>query len=320
MYPDRPLWRRTPPAIFPVTLGVLGFGLGWRGAADVLPIGEEIGDLFLGGGMAYYLYFLAFYMRKLLARPSVLFEDMQTARARAGIAAAGMAMMLLAAALLPFGIAAPEVWWVGVIMQIGASIIVLHALWVEPPEERHFSTFQYLTFVGPLVGPVAGVPLGYVWESKVMTFAALVPYTIITAGLALKLLRGQGPPDKLRPSLAIFLAPNCLFASAFGLIGIQLGYEVFYWIANVVALGLVFLIHYMTRGGWTPVWASFTFPIAAFLNMQVLALHHGAGLPARVGVWAALILGTPVITAIAWRSNLAWVTGELAERSQAAKA
>ncbi len=320
MRSHRPLWRRTPPAIFPVCLGVLGLGLGWRSASEVLPVAEEIGDLFLGAGMAYYLYFLLFYLRKLAARPAVLFEDMTTARARAGIAAAGMAMMLLAAALLPFGVSAPQVWWLGVAMQVAASAIVLHALWVEPPEERHFSTFQYLTFVGPLVGPVAGVPLGHVWESKAMTLAALVPYAIITTGLALKLARGEGPPDKLRPSLAIFLAPHCLFASAFGLVGYDLGYEIFYWIANGIAAVMLLLVPYMTRGGWTPVWASFTFPIAAFLNMQVLALKHGAGLPAEIGAWAAMLIGTPVITAIAWRSNLAWVTGELAEKSQAARA
>ncbi len=320
MHRHRPLWRRTPPAIFPVCLGVLGLGLGWRGASEVVPVAPEIGDLFLGGGMAYYLYFLAFYLRKLAARPGVLFEDMTTARARAGIAAAGMAMMLLAAALLPFGISAPEVWWAGVVMQVAASIIVLYALWREPPEERHFSTFQYLTFVGPLVGPVAGIPLGHVWESWAMTFAALLPYSLITGGLALKLLRGEKPPDKLRPSVAIFLAPNCLFATSFGMLGFEPGYLLFYWIANIAALVLIVLIPWMTRGGWTPVWASFTFPIAAFLNMQVLALHMGAGLAAEIGVWAGLLIGTPVITAIAWRSNMAWVTGELAEKSAAARA
>ena len=320
MYSHRPLWRRTPPAIFPVTLGVLSLGLGWRAAADVLPVAHEIGDLFLGAGMAYYLYFLLFYIRKFVARPGVLFEDMVTARARAGVAAMGMAMMLLAAALLPFGISAPEVWWAGVVMQVAASAIVLHALWVEPPEERHFSTFQYLTFVGPLVGPIAGVPLGYIWESQFMTFAALVPYAIITAGLALKLLHRQGPPDKLRPSVAIFLAPNCLFAMSFGLLGYEWGYFLFYWIANAVAFGLILLIPWMVKGGWTPIWASFTFPIAAFLNLQVFALHMGASLPAEIGVWVALAIGTPVITAIAWRSNMAWVTGELAQKSGAAKA
>ncbi len=320
MNSHRPLWRRTPPAIFPVCLGVLGLGLGWRNASEMLPVAEEIGDLFLGGGMAYYLYFLLFYLRKLAARPAVLFEDMRTAPARAGIAAMGMSMMLLAAALLPFGVSVPQVWWTGVIMQIAASVIVLHALWVEPPEKRHFSTFQYLTFVGPVVGPFAGIPLGYVWESWALTLAALVPYAVITAGLAVKLLRGILPPPPLRPSLAIFLAPNCLFGTSFGMLGWEAGYHFFYWVASLTALVLVFAAPWMMKGGWSPVWASFTFPIGAFLNLQVLALHKGAGLPAELGAWAAMIIGTPLITAIVWRTNMAWVTGELAERTQAARA
>jgi len=70
----------------------------------------------------------------------------------------------------------------------------------------------------------------------------------------------------------------------------------------------------------TPIWAAFTFPIAAFLNLQVLALTKGGGLPAEIGIWVGLTIGTPVITAIAWRTNMAWVTGELAEKSGAAKA
>lgn len=320
MYSHRPLWRRTPPAVFPVCLGVLGLGLGWRGASEVLPVAEEIGDLFLGAGMAYFLYFLLFYLRKLLARPGALIEDLQTPPARAGIAAAGMAMMLLALALLPFGISAPEFWWAGVIMQIGASAIVLHAFWVEPPEARHLSTFQYLTFVGPVVGPFAGIPLGYVWESWALTVAALVPYLIITVGLGLKFARGILPPQNLRPSVAIFLAPNCLFATSFGLLDFHPGYVLFYWIACATAFGLLLLGPWMMRGGWTPVWASFTFPIAAFLNLQVLALHKGGGLPAEIGVWASLLIGTPVITAIAWRTNMAWVTGELCEKTNAARA
>ena len=280
MYSHRPLWRRTPPAIFPVTLGVLSLGLGWRSAADVLPVAHEIGDLFLGAGMAYFLYFLLFYLRKLAARPGVLLDDMTTAPARAGIAAMAMAMMLLAAALLPFGISAPEVWWIGVIMQIAASAIVLHALWVEPAEARHFSSFQYLTFVGPVVGPIAGIPLGYIWQSVLLTLAALIPFVIITIGYGISLLKTR-PVPRFRPSLTILLAPNCLFAISFGMLEWDWAYTVFYWIANATAFGLILLIPWMIKGGWTPIWAAFTFPIAAFLNLQVLALHKGAGLPRR---------------------------------------
>lgn len=319
MHSHRPLWRRTPPAIFPICLGVLSLGLGWRAASYVVPVPHEIGDIFLGAGMAYFLYFLLFYLRKLAARPAVLFEDMTSPPARAGIAAMAMSMMLLAAALLPFGVSVPQVWWAGVVMQIAASAIVLHALWVEPPKARHFSTFQYLTFVGPVVGPIAGIPLGYVWQSLWLTLAALVPFVIITIGYGRK-IRLVRPAFPLRPTLAIFLAPNCLFAMSFGMLGYELAYTLFYWAATATALVLLLLVPWMSKGGWTPVWASFTFPIAAFLNLQVLAMNKGAGLPAEIGVWAALVIGTPVITAIAWRTNMAWVTGELAEKTLAARA
>ena len=171
---DSPLWRQTPPAAFPVCLGFMSLALGWRNAADVMPwISEDIGNLLLAASTGYFIWFLAFYVCKLIARPAVLMEDMRTAPARAGIAAMAMAMMVLAAALLPFGVSVPLVWWNGVVMQIVASAIVLRALWHEPAEKRQFSTFQYLTFVGPVVGPIAGVPLGYVWQSTLLVMAAL---------------------------------------------------------------------------------------------------------------------------------------------------
>lgn len=314
-----PLWRRTPPAIFPVCLGLIGLGLGWRNAADILPIAQEIGDLLLGFSSAFFLFFLAFYLRKITARPAVLFEDMKNSGARAGVAAAAMSMMLLAAALLPLGLSVPQVWWTGVIMQIAASAIVCYAIWQDPPKQRQFTPFQYLTFVGPVAGPIAGIPLGYVRESIWLILAALVAHIIISVGNGNRLMRTR-PPIPLRPSLAIFLAPNCLFALGFGLLEIDWAFYVFYWIANSAALVLVLLTPWMIKGGWTPIWGAFTFPTAAFLNVQVMAIAKGAGALAVFGTYAGLTLGTPLILFIAYRSVMSWSTGELAELSGAAKA
>ena len=209
---ETPLWRQTPPAAFPVCLGFLSLALGWRHASDIFPwASEDLSNLMLAAATGYFLWFLGFYVAKLIARPAVLFEDMRTPPARAGIATMAMAMMLLAAALLPFGISVPLVWWTGVTMQIAASAIVLYAIWRDPPEARHFTTFQYLTFVGPMVGPIAGIPLGYIWQSQVLIIAALIAYVIITIGILLTLKRDP-IPKPLRPSVTIFLAPPCLFA------------------------------------------------------------------------------------------------------------
>ncbi len=315
---ETPLWRQTSPAIFPVALGFMALGLGWRNAADVMPaIPQDVGNLLLALSTGYFLWFLLFYLIKVALRPEVVMEDMRTPPARAGMASAAMCMMLLAAALLPLGLQVPVVWWSGVMMSIFASAVVLWAIWRDPPERRHFSTFQYLTFVGPVVGPIAGIPLGHVTESILLINAALMAWVIITVGILLT-WRHDPPPPPLRASVAIFLAPLCLFALGYGTLGWEGFFTLFYWLGNVVAAFLILLVPWMVRGGYSPVWASFTFPVAAFLNVQVLALAKGYGASARVGIIAGLIIGTPLILWIAWRAMMQWVTGELARQSRTA--
>lgn len=317
---ETPLWRQTPPAAFPVCLGFLSLALAWRHASDIFPwASEDLSNLMLAAATGYFLWFLGFYIAKLIARPAVLFEDMRTPPARAGIATMAMAMMLLAAALLPFGISVPLVWWTGVVMQIFASAIVLYAIWKDPPEARHFSPFQYLTFVGPVVGPIAGIPLGYVWQSQILVFAALIAYVIITIGI-LFTLKSDPIPKTLRPSTVIFLAPACLFAICFGSLGYESAFIFFYWITNAIAIGLILLAPWMLKGGYTPVFAAFTFPLASFVSTQLMAIEKGIGFIATAAAYAGLAVATPVVFYLVYRTVMEWVTGDLARKSHAASA
>ena len=69
------LWRSTPPAIFPVSLGFMGLALAWRNASGVLPIPQELGDLMLGFSTAFFLFFAISYIAKIIARPAAVLED-----------------------------------------------------------------------------------------------------------------------------------------------------------------------------------------------------------------------------------------------------
>lgn len=317
---DTPLWRQTPPAVFPVCLGFMGLALGWTGLVDIIPwVSEDLSHLLLASSTGYFVWFVGFYLAKVIARPAVLFEDMRTPPARAGIAAMAMSMMLLAAALLPFGLSVPLVWWTGVVMQIIASALVLHAVWKDPPEKRHFTPFQYLTFVGPVIGPIAGVPLGYVWQSQVLIWAALVAFVIVTIGIFVT-IKNDPLPKHLRPAVMIFLAPVSLFALGFGTLGNETAFTIFFWAGNAVFIKLLTLVPWMVRGGYTPVWAAFTFPIAAWLNVQVMAVQRGFGSIAEIGVYVGLVVATPVVFYLVYRTVMEWVSGDLAKRSHAAVA
>ena len=296
----------------------MSLSLGWANAARVIPgLSEGAGYLLLTASTGYFFWFMSLYLRKIITRPSVIWDDMQTAPARAGGAAMAMTMLLLAAGLLPFGALASLVWWLGVVMQIAASGAVLWALLQEPPNKRHFATFQYLTFVGPVLGLMAGVPLGYIWESKLLVSIALVTWVVITTGTLVSLRRAPLPRG-VRPSVMIFLAPVCLLALGYGMLGYDIAFAVFYRLCCAIAAGLVLLVPWMVKGGYTPAWGAFTFPLAAFLNVQVMAMSKGYGVWAEAGVYVGLAIATPVVLYMAYRTVMEWGTGNLARKSGAA--
>ncbi len=310
------LWRSTPPAIFPVVLGFMGLSLAWRNVSYISPIPEEIGDLLLGISTAYFIFFAASYFAKGLRRPKAILDDLKMPPARAGVAAFPMAIMLLAAALLPLGVQAREVWWIGVVVYYVATALVAYSIITGSPDARKFSPFQYLAFVGPIVGPVAGIPLGYVTESFWLALAAMVPYIAITFGYGAKLVRVR-PPVPLRPSLVIVLAPTSLFAMAFFQLEIMWAYTLFYWLSVALALVFLSISLWLTSGGWTPIWGSFTFPIATFINLQIMTLSAGQNTVAMTLMIAGFTIGTPLILYIVWKTSQAWISGGLAKKTAA---
>lgn len=312
-----PLWKRTPPAIFPVCLGYAGLAIAWLNGADYLPFPRFIGEVLLGVSIVFFLYFLAFYIAKLIARPSVLLEDVRMPPLRAGIAAIPMTILLLSAALYPISEFAPVVWWVGVVLQVGATIAVLYAIWKDPAEKRSFNTFMYLTFVGPLTSAAVGIKLGYGDIIFWLTMASFTAFLVITTGFARSFFRTR-LPHPLRPSLAILLAPVSLLALSFGQLGMGQAFSIFYIISWVVFIGLLFALPWMTKGGWTPVWGALTFPFGVFANVQVLALAKGYGTLAEAGFYLVLLIATPLTFYIIYRASMAWVTGVLSEKSGAA--
>ncbi|HOZ34108.1 MAG TPA: hypothetical protein PLM52_14625 [Tabrizicola sp.] len=95
--PRRPaLFARTPPAIFPPILGLLGLVLALRLA--VARLGGDPGPADLVAGVAVALWgFATFaYLGKLARRPAVVLEDLRVLPGRSGLAAMTMGGMAVA--------------------------------------------------------------------------------------------------------------------------------------------------------------------------------------------------------------------------------
>mgnify|MGYP001501866338 CR=1 FL=1 len=104
--PPRPgLFRQTPPAAFTPVFGLLGLGLAWRRAAEAFALPAGWPETLLGAATLLYLFVLAAYLAKAVRRPCVVAEDLRVLPGRAGLTAASLSVLLLAAVAGPYSAA-----------------------------------------------------------------------------------------------------------------------------------------------------------------------------------------------------------------------
>lgn len=318
--PRKPkLFARTPPAIFPVILGLLGLGLAARKGAGVLGLGETpLGGLVeaaLGALLMLWALAIVALAVKLIRRPGVLAEDMKVLPGRAGLAAATMTGMAVAAVLVPY---APQLALAVALASLVAhgvlAIVLIVVLTRLPPEARMVSPAFHLAFVAFILGAVPLAQLGWVQTATVIFWITLAIAVVIWAISLVQLIRST-PPAPLRPLLAIHLAPAALFSLVAGVIGLPILATGFAALGMAILLALLAAARWVTSAGFSPLWGAFTFPLTA-LASALLSLG---------GIWDApgivlLALALGVVPGIAWNVLKLWPGNRLAQKTNAAEA
>lgn len=312
-------WRRTPPALFPSMMGLLGLGLAWRAAAQFAPLGASplASYAILGFGSVLMLFLLACYLSKVSIRPRVIMEDMVSVPGRAGVAAVTLSVMLFAAAIAPLSpLVATAALFLGL---SGHCIIALLALvvMVRTPQGLVVSPAWHLSFVGFIVACLSAVPLGYLWLGQLILGLTVLSSAVVY-GISLIQLNKADIAPPLRPMLAIHLAPLSLFATVASLSGQGMLALIFATLAVGLAGVLVSRARYIIAAGFSPLWGAFTFPVAALS----VALFSLSGQVTLFG-WIALLplaLATVITPVIVIRVLGMWSSGVLAAKTGAAVA
>jgi tellurite resistance protein len=314
--PRKPkLFAKTPPAIFPVILGLLGLGLALRKGLAVLDLPGGLVEAALGALLALWGFAVLALVAKLLRRFASLGEDMRVLPGRAGLAAASMSGMAAAAVLLPYapGLAA-FLAFAALVAHGLLAVLLIATLLKLPPEARGVNPTLHLAFVGFIV---AAVPLAQLGQTGVAT-AILWPSMAAAAliwGISLAQLIRSIPPAPLRPLLAIHLAPAALFTTVAALTDQPILAQAFAAFGAVILLALLAALRWITASGFSPLWGAFTFPLAAYAS----ALLTLGGAWTWPGV-ALLLLALGAVPAIAWHVLKLWPGGRLAAKTNAAEA
>lgn len=307
------LWRRTPPAIFPVIMGLFGLGLAWRRAALAFGLPSGPGEAILGATSLLFIFGAMAYLVKLMRRPPVLVEDLRILPGRAGVGSAVLSIYLLSMTALPYGIpAARAILYAGFGLHLILVLVLIYVFATGPAAQRRVTPVWHLNFVGFIIAALAAIGL----EAHGLALGIFAVTAIVAAfvwAVSLEQVVREDVPAPLRPLLTIHLAPVALL----GLVAAGLEMEaVALGCAGVAALILIWMVlrvRWLTEAGFSALWGTFTFPLAATAWLW-LALG---------GIWlwpglAALTLATLVIPPIAWKVVQAWARGQLAVKTNAA--
>lgn len=318
--PRKPrLFARTPPAIFPSLLGLLGLGLALRTGAAVFGVSGSVPagliEAALGALLILWVFAVVALKVKVLRRPAVLTEDMRVLPGRSGLASATMSGMAAAAVLLPY---APGLALLLVVASLAAHAVMAAILIVTlaklPPESRNVNPTLHLSFVGFIVGAGPLAALGHVGSATVIFWVSATLALAIWAASLVQLIRSE-PPAPLRPLLAIHLAPAALLS----LVAVEIGQPLlslgFTTLGMVIFLALLAGARWITLSGFSPLWGAFTFPLAAFAN-ALLTQGDSWVWPGTV----VLLLALGVVPSIAWNVLKLWPGNRLALKTNAAEA
>ncbi len=309
------LFARTPPAIFPPILGLLGLAGAVRLALGRMGWDQGLADLLAGVAVALWLFATVAYLAKVARRPGVVAEDLRVLPGRSGLAAMSMGGMVTAGLVSAYSTPVSAVLLLASLAgQAVLAGVLVRLLMGLSPEARLVNPTLHLSVVGFIVAAPAALALGWGWLAAAL-FWAMLPVAVVIWGLSLRQFARSVPPAPLRPLLAIHLAPAALLSS----VATLLAWPEFG--VGFAALGLAYAVLLLAAGRWvtqagvTPMWGAFIFPLAALSTALLLA----------GGIWfwpglAFAAVGLGVNPAILWWVLKRWPGGKLAAVTNASEA
>jgi tellurite resistance protein len=308
------LFARTPPAIFPSILGLLGLASALRLALGRMGWDLGPGDLIAGLVVALWAFAAMAYGLKVVRRPGVVPEDLRVLPGRSGLATLTMGGMVSAGLV---GVHSATVGSVLLGLALAGhavlAVLLVRLLQSLAPEARAVNPTLHLTFVGFIVGAGPALALGWALLAEVL-FWAVMPVAAAIWGFSLRQFVAAVPPPPLRPLLAIHIAPAALLSAVASLLGkpeLALGFAL---LAGVLAGSILGPLRWTAAAGPSPLWGAFTFPLAALATACLLL---------EAGLWPGLAILTVALVVnplIAWWVLKRWPGGRLAAVTNAAEA
>ena len=304
-----------PITLFATTMGLGGFTLALRAAAEPLGLGALPWQAALALTAAVLVAVAAGYALKALRHPGAVVAEWHHPVRLSFFPTVSISLLILATAALPlFPLAARVAWGVGTALQAVLALAVITG-WISTRafQQGHLNPAWFIPAVGNVIVPVAGAQMGYMEISYLFFSAGMVFWLVLLTLVFNRLVFHDPMPARLQPTLVIMIAPPAVASiawlrmtgqmDAFGHILMSLGFV----FAALVAVQLPRILRLPFALSF---WA-LSFPVAA-LTIASLLHYEATGTHGYLWAGAVLLAGLVVLIAgLAWRTGLAIVRGEI---------
>jgi tellurite resistance protein len=312
---------RIPPNLFGIAFGLSGLAAAWLYASTALGAPAAVGNAIAVLAAVTWVLLTLAYLRQ---GPRRILADSRDAALGPFLAVPVLAALVLGESLAA---PAPTAGRVIVIVFLVAGLLLgglLVGQWMSGGlEETTFTTAFFLPILGVgFIGSEAASVVGLHSIAQVYFGIGVVAWVFMSSVVLNRLFFRPRLPAPLVPTLAIEVAPPAIAGSAYFLLHpgppdqLALGIAGYAALMIVAQVRLFPLYRVLT---FTPGFWSFTFPWAAMVTLALrwLVLEHPAG--ARVYGWILLAAVTGLVGAIAARTVVAGLRGQLLPSAPAAQ-
>lgn len=303
-----------PLPLFAAPMGLGGLGIAWREAGHALGAPALVGEVLLLAAGLVWLLAAALHLLRLARHPEALAADLAHPVRSAFAGAVTIGLMLVAAGLLPHARgAAAAVWIVAAVGHVGIAAWTVRGLLRAPRDAATLTPPLLIPLVGNILAPVVGAKLGYLTVSWMLFGLGALLWAMLQPLLLARLVHGPVLPPKLRPTLAILLAPPAVGALALAALTGGFGPATLgaFGLAAFFALVLAMLWRDLSAGPFAMSWWGWTFPSAAFAAAAIqAAAAHPAAWHAPL-LWALLAGASAILAIVAAGTLRAAAAGHL---------
>lgn len=293
-----------PVSAFAMVMGLSGLSLSWTKFAHAtqLTYAQNLSQVFGLLAATVFLVLILGLLRKLVQSPEKLVEEWNHPVKSSFFGAISVGICLLAAVAYPYSEQLAQiVWIVGATFHLFAMLAVLNA-WVhrENLQAAHACPVWFIPAVGNVVVPLAGVKLGYIEVSWMFYSVGLIFWLVLLSLVMYRLMFVQPPlPDRLKPTIAIFLAPPTVaFSSWIALTGLTSGQALDPFGHILMGIAFFFTFFLMTQFGrfaklpFFMSWWAYSFPSAA---LTVATFNYALFVPAAIYIACVSLCFTTIL-------------------------